>query len=172
MEIRTSLRVPKIRSLQLAALLVPCFTLSLVIAGAGAQQPSNDTVRQQLVANLRAHIHHVFVIYQENRSFDSYFGSFPGVDNLATDEARAHGFRQYDPLGKTWITPFLLTAADTQDADHSREALLAKSDGGRMDHFISYEEDNLVNSSGFSPDLAHQIGMLTMAHEDLSLIHI
>ncbi len=134
------------------------------------RSPQRQPRASELIAGLRAHIHHVFVIYQENRSFDSYFGSFPGVDNLATAEARAHGFRQYDAIGKTWVTPFLLNAADTEDADHSREALLAKSDGGRMDHFISYEEENLVNSSGASPGLARQVGMLTMAHEDCTTI--
>ena len=127
-------------------------------------------MRRQLIANLRAHIHHVFVIYQENRSFDSYFGSFPGVDNLATAEARAHGFRQYDGIGKTWVVPFLLEASDTEDADHSRAALLAKSDGGRMDKFVGYEEKNLVLNSGYSPGLARQIAVLTMAHEDCSTI--
>ncbi len=168
METCASHRGPKIRNSRLAALLLTCFVLSWALAD--AQQPSKSAVRQQLIANLRARVHHVFVIYQENRSFDSYFGSFPGVDNLATAKARAHGFRQYDPIGKTWITPFLLTAADTEDADHSREALLGKSDGGRMDHFVSYEETNRVNSSGFNPNLARQIGLLTMAHEDCSTI--
>jgi phospholipase C len=122
--------------------------------------------RKQMIANLRAHIHHVFVIYQENRSFDSYFGSFPGADNLATEEARQHGFRQWDKIGKTWITPFLLRAADTADADHSREGLIAKSDGGRMDKFVAYEEENPYST----PQLARQIGMLTMAYEDCSTI--
>jgi hypothetical protein len=30
-------------------------------------------------------IKHVVVIMQENRSFDSYFGTFPGADGLPTD---------------------------------------------------------------------------------------
>jgi phospholipase C len=128
------------------------------------------TSRKQKIADLRAHIHHVFVIYQENRSFDSYFGTFPGADNLATAEARAHGFRQYDALGHSWIAPFLLKAADTADADHSRPALLAKVDHGRMDKFISWEETNLVNVSLASPQFARQVGMLTMAHEDCNTI--
>ncbi|MGB6974972.1 MAG: alkaline phosphatase family protein [Terracidiphilus sp.] len=123
-----------------------------------------------MVANLRAHIHHVFVVYQENRSFDSYFGSFPGADNLATAEARAHGFRQYDALGHTWITPFLLKAADTADADHSRPALLDKVDHGRMDKFVSGEETKLVDVSMASPQFARQMGMLTMSHEDCGTI--
>jgi len=152
-----------------ALLFLGCSVFS-VTSSARAQQGSAAVSRQQLVANLRAHIHHVFVVYQENRSFDSYFGSFPGVDNLATAEARAHGFRQYDSIGHTWITPFLLKAADTADADHSRQALLAKSDSGRMDHFVSYEEQNLVTNSGASPGFAQQVGILTMAHEDCTTV--
>lgn len=142
---------------------------ALLASGAGAQSHAESgagAARQQLVTNLRAHVHHIFVIYQENRSFDSYFGSFPGADNLATAEARQHGFRQWDPIGKTWVVPYLLKAADTSDADHSREALLAKSDGGRMDHFVSYEEQNPLAT----PQLDHQLGLLTMAHEDCSTV--
>lgn len=126
--------------------------------------------KAQKVAQVRAHIHHVFVIYQENRSFDSYFGTFPGTDNLATAEARAHGFRQYDVIGHAWITPFLLKAADTADADHSRPALLAKADHGKMDGYVDWEERNLVNVSLASPQFARQVGMLTMAHEDCSTV--
>ena len=137
---------------------------------AQAPQRASPEAREQLIANLRAHIHHVFVVYQENRSFDSYFGSFPGTDNLATAEARAHGFRQYDSIGKVWITPFLLDAADTADADHSRQALIAKTDGGRMDRFVAYEEQSMVDVSLASPHLAQQVGMLTMAHEDCHTI--
>ncbi len=137
---------------------------------AGQDTGNRGNARQELIANLRAHIHHVFVIYQENRSFDSYFGSFPGADNLATAEARAHGFRQWDAIGKQWIAPFLLKAADTSDADHSREALLAKSDKGKMDDFVGYEEQNLVDVKLTSPQFAEQLGMLTMSHEDCTTV--
>ena len=133
---------------------------------APAQQKAGTSSQQQLITNLRAHIHHVFMIYQENRSFDSYFGSFPGADNLATAEARAHGFRQWDSIGHQWIAPFLLKASDTADADHSREALLAKVDHGKMDDYVGYEEKNLVDVSLASPQFAQQMGILTMSHED------
>ncbi len=36
----------------------------------------------QKQALLKQHIKHVFVLFQENRSFDQYFGTFPGVDGL------------------------------------------------------------------------------------------
>ncbi len=163
------------RLFSLLALTALCFGAKAQIpAKAAAHRPAQNsapkTARAQLLANLRARIHHVFVIYQENRSFDSYFGTFPGTDNLATAEARAHGFRQYDAIGRTWITPFPLQAADTRDANHSRHALLAKSDGGRMDHFVAYEEEHLVNSSGYSPGAAREVAILTMAHEDCNTI--
>jgi len=151
-------------------LVAACFALLSLTAGAAQAESAAETAREQLVANLRAHIHHVFVIYQENRSFDSYFGSFPGADNLATAEARAHGFRQWDAIGHTWITPFLLKAADTADADHSRLALLAKVDGGKMDDFVGWEEKNLVDVSLASPMFARQVGILTMAHEDCTTV--
>lgn len=166
----------------------PIFTLCLALgltsaalaAPAAKPQPKSPehtvkvavqpTYSPQFIANLRKHIKHVFVIYQENRSFDSYFGTFPGADNLATPQARAHGFRQWDAIGKTWIKPFPLRAADTSDADHSREALLAKVDHGKMDDYVGYEETNLVGVKLASPQFARQIGILTMAHEDCHTI--
>lgn len=160
-------------------MVLTCLVLCGLAAGAWAQstgaaktprQTKPGDARQATIANLRAHIHHVFVIYQENRSFDSYFGTFPGTDNLATAEARAHGFRQWDAIGKQWITPFLLNAADTRDADHSREALIAKSDNGRMDKFVTFEESKAAPGSKMSPEDARQMGILTMAHEDCTTV--
>ncbi|MGH9356380.1 MAG: alkaline phosphatase family protein, partial [Terriglobia bacterium] len=123
----------------------------------------------QYLADLRVHIRHVFVIYQENRSFDSYFGTFPGADNLATAEARQHGFRQYDPIGKTWVTPFRVTTADVANPNHSRMGLIAKSDGGRMDRFIAEEERIQLRKSA-SQSYSRLMGLVTMAYEDCETI--
>ena len=137
---------------------------------AAARPAALPTYSPQFIANLRKHIKHVFVIYQENRSFDSYFGTFPGADNLATAQARAHGFNQWDAIGKMWIRPFPLRAADTSDADHSRPALLAKVDHGKMDNYVGWEETHLVDVKLASPQFAEQLGILTMAHEDCHTI--
>jgi phospholipase C len=130
---------------------------------------ADDSARQALIANLRAHIKHVFVIYQENRSFDSYFGTFPGADNLSTDEARAHGFKQYDPIGNQWISPFRINDPDLADADHSRPALYTKADGGKMDLFVAAEEGRMLRIGATLQD-AQRVGLLTMAHEDCDMI--
>jgi len=122
-----------------------------------------------LAALARGKIKHVFVIYQENRSFDSYFGTFPGAENLASPTAQLHGFRQYDPLGNQWVTPFRLSVADTADADHSRLALITKANGGNMDLFVSTEEFALL-AKGWSNIDAQRVGLLTMGFEDCDTI--
>ena len=158
---------PSRRSTLLLALALTALTASAQAHHPAAHRETQPGLsRDHLIAALRAHVHHVFVIYQENRSFDSYFGTFPGADNLATAEARAHGFRQWDPIGKTWIVPFPLTAADSLDADHSRSGLLAKADDGKMDNFVAGEEKIQTDGNGRPPQYARQLGILTMAHED------
>jgi phospholipase C len=147
--------------------------LPLIFAAALGAAPvalsADDTGPQTLLSNLRARIHHVFIIYQENRSFDSYFGTFPGADNLATDEARAHGFSQYDPIGNQWIQPFRLTDPDLADADHSRLGLIAKADGGKMDLYVAAEEGRALRA-GAPVAAAQRLGILTMEHEDCDTV--
>lgn len=137
--------------------------VATAMAPAPAQEPhaALDLVRQ--------HIKHVFVIYQENRSYDSYFGTFPRGENLASPLAQTQGFRQYDPLGNQWVTPFRLTVADTADVDHSRRALLTKADSGKMDLFVSTEEFGLL-ARGYSREDSQRLGLLTMTHEDCDTV--
>ncbi len=129
-------------------------------AGASAQS--------DLVTALRARVKHVFVIYQENHSFDNYFGTYPGADNLATREAQSHGFRQYDPIGKTWVTPFRIDDADTESPQQSRPVVLRKMNGGAMDAFVSTQES--VSERRFDASGARDVGLLTMAHYDCDTI--
>ena len=134
-------------------------------AFAQSAAPTADT----LVSLARAKIKHVFVIYQENRSFDSYFGTFPGAENLASPLAQSHGFRQFDPIDKRYITPFRIAAANTSDVDHSRPSLVAKADGGAMDRFVAVEE-TLALARGKNRHDAARLGALTMAHEDCDTV--
>ncbi len=148
------------------------FLLLMWVALAGvpaALSAADGSKPEGLVASLRSRIHHVFIIYQENRSFDSYFGTFPGADNLASEEARAHGFSQYDPIGNQWISPFRLADPDLADADHSRPALYAKADGGKMDLYVAAEEGRMLRSGAKLAD-AQRVGMLTMEHEDCDTV--
>ena len=135
------------------------------ISSTSPAQSADDT----LLKNLRTHVKHVFIIYQENRSFDSYFGTFPGAENLTTALARQHGFKEYDALGNQWVTPFRIVDPDLADADHSRPALYTRVDDGKMDLFISDEELRMLRA-GASREDAQRVGLLTMAYEDCDTI--
>jgi len=134
---------------------------------------------------LREKIKFVFVIYQENRSFDSYFGTFPGADGLFSRPAlQQPGF--YQPLLDTdgqvaLVQPFRIgpeqSAADTDDVDHSHTRIVAKMDitNGQalMDRFAFVEEQKYTSPPGSEPTLrAKQMGELTMAYEDCDTIPI
>ncbi len=133
--------------------------------------------REKLVELLQKRIKYVFVLYQENRSFDSYFGTFPGADGLFSQPASdTHGFYQTftDTTGKQLtISPFRIGpgeyAADTDDIDHSHELMVQKMDVAngvpRMDKFAQVEETKWLNK-GKSPLAAKQMGELAMAYED------
>ena len=95
-------------------------------------------------------VKHIVFIVKENRTFDTYFGTFPGVDGATTGKLST---------GKTIplrhgpdVTP--------HDIDHSYQAAVEAIDGGAMDKFnligggdvkgdllayIQYTEDDIPN---------------------------
>ena len=131
----------------------------------------------QTLTLLRAHIKYVFVLYQENRSFDSYFGTFPGADGLFSQPpGKTPGFTQAltntDGTAAT-IQPFRIGpkeyGSDTDDIDHSHPRIVAKMDivNGKplMDRFAQTEEQK-YSPSGNPTLKAKQFGELAMAYED------
>jgi phospholipase C len=150
---------------------------SFAADAAAAPQPPID----QTVALLRKRVKHVFVIYQENRSFDSDFGTFPGAEGLYSHPAaQTPGFTQsllnVDGTTTT-VQPFRIGpkeyAADTDDIDHSHTKIVAKMnvvDGrARMDRF-AWEEEQKYIKSGNPSLMAKQMGELAMAHEDCDTV--
>jgi phospholipase C len=85
-------------------------------------------------------IQHVVILIQENRSFDHYFGTYPGVRGFA-DPVGSAAFTQsgYPPNGGT-LLPFHLGPAEPQcfpDITHDWAPQHQCWDGGAMDHFVS-----------------------------------
>jgi len=98
------------------------------------------------LALLQKHIKYVFVLFQENRSFDFYFGTYPGANGLFSQSAaKTPGFAQ--PIVNTdgsvsTISPFkipqsvtatggatvLLYPEDTDSVNHGHAAIDAKLD--------------------------------------------
>src|SRR5271169_3356520 len=70
-------------------------------------------------------IEHIVFIIKENRSFDNYFGTFPGADGAASGKDSSGALIR---LGHTPDeTPY--------DIGHNWEAAQAAMNGGGMDHF-------------------------------------
>lgn len=77
-----------------------------------------------------AKIKHFVFIMQENRSFDSYFGTYPGADGIP------RGVCVPNPLGGC-AAPYHDTSPVNADEPHDSTDALADVDGGRMDGFVS-----------------------------------
>jgi phospholipase C len=120
----------------------------------------------------------VFVIYQENRSFDHYFGTFPGANGIYTDDARAHGFTQYNPIAKRQTQAFRVVEPELGLLNNHRETLEDGIHAGAMDGFVGAEAawaQNLPAAQqqklGLTdPGQAASVGDEAMAHVDCDTI--
>jgi phospholipase C len=84
-------------------------------------------------------IKHVVIIMQENRSFDSYFGTYPGADGLP----RAHGRFTVcvpDPHHHDCVRPYHDRHNVNGGGPHMASSSTEDIDGGRMDGFIRARE--------------------------------
>ena len=80
-------------------------------------------------------IQHVVMIMQENRSFDSYFGTFPGANGIPA------GTCVPDPVHGGCVQPFYSSFDGGEGGPHGTEAAIADIDGGRMDGFVQQAEE-------------------------------
>jgi len=81
-------------------------------------------------------IRHVIVVMQENRSFDNYFGTYPGADGIPRDAAGNFSVCVKDPRGGC-VTPFHDRLDVDGGGDHGVGVISVDVDGGRMDGFVT-----------------------------------
>ncbi len=79
-------------------------------------------------------IQHVIVIMQENRSFDSYFGTYPGANGIPA------GVCVPDPVNGGCVAPFHDASGLNNGGPHGASNFTADLDGGRMDGFVGQAE--------------------------------
>ena len=92
-------------------------------------------------------IRHVVVIMQENRSFDTYFGTYPGVNGYPV--ANGHfTVCAPDPNDGKCVYPYHLTADSNSGGPHSHSNAVADIDGGKMDGFIGQAEASQRRCAG------------------------
>ena len=148
----------------------------------------------QMTQLVRNKIKYVFVIFNENESFDHEFGTFPGVNGLYSDgqnprsPADTAGFYQtYTDVNGDAVTvqPFLIgpqqNATFADSTDHSHTGLAAKIDVSpatgvaRMDGFAADEYSRYAGTQVNPGSTANQkkgaeFAKLVMAHVDCNTI--
>ncbi|GAC1625228.1 MAG: alkaline phosphatase family protein [Ktedonobacteraceae bacterium] len=117
-----------VRSLSLSVLSFLLVTMTLAACGGTpSQNQSNDGIHK---------IKHIVMIMQENRSFDTYFGTYPGADGIPMKNG-VPTVCANDPQTNTCVKPF----HDSRDLNHGgpHQQINATDDidGGKMDGFIA-----------------------------------
>jgi phospholipase C len=113
--------------------------LGAAIALLGAYGPPVAGHAAPVVGNPAGDIHlikHVVVIMQENRSFDSFFGTYPGANGIPMVNGKP---RKCLPDAKTWRCDY--PHHDPNDVNgggpHTWTDAILDIDGGRMDGFVN-----------------------------------
>ena len=128
-----------------AALAIACSTDNTVTPSAspgrvptasGAASPSPTALNGTSLLDLaRQHIKHVVIVMQENHSFDSYFGTYPGADGIPMKDG-VPSTCVPDPVSGGCVAPFHATSDVTFGGPHHAAAAKADVNHGRMDGFI------------------------------------
>jgi phospholipase C len=132
--------------LLIAAFLVASCSLSKVSGPTAPVEPTADPVPPDTVAVTvekpdslsvaRSKIKHILIIMQENRSFDEYFGTYPGADGIPMKDG-VPTVCVPDPKTNVCIKPY----HDPNDVDaggpHGQAAAVEDIDGGKMDGFVA-----------------------------------
>jgi len=150
--------------------------------------------RAELIRQIRSKIKYVFVIFNENNSFDHEYGAFPGANGLFSDgqNPRSHadtpGFYQtYSDVNGASVTvqPFLIgpqqNATFADSTDHSHTGLAEKLDVNpatgvaAMDKFGQDEYSRYAGTPANPGTTAKQkegaeFAKLVMAHIDCNTI--
>ncbi len=144
---------------------------SSVLVASHVIQPGTEPVLTHAakLALLQQDIKYVFVLFQENRSFDFYFGTFPGAEGFFSGNGVKAGLTQ--PIVNTdgtvgTISPFLipetvtvtgstspktvpLYPADTDSVDHSHAGIDNSIDAGSG---VALNDRYALNEEGFTTE--------------------
>ena len=109
--------------------------LAVVCSGCGSVQTTGPTGIHK--------IRHGVIILQENRSFDSYFGTYPGADGLPM-VAGEPVVCVPDPATNACVKPFVDHSDVNQGGPHNLVNARADIDGGKMDGFVGQAKQSDV----------------------------
>lgn len=121
---------------QLAILACAAIGAAISIAATDAGQPSpspaasGDDIHK---------IQHIVVIMQENRSFDNYFGTYPGADGIPMQDG-VPTVCAPDPRARVCQKPYHDSSDLDRGGPHGNSSAVGDIDGGKMDGFLVQAE--------------------------------
>ncbi|MGB2875408.1 MAG: alkaline phosphatase family protein [Gaiellaceae bacterium] len=99
-------------------------------------------------------IRHVVIVMQENRSFDSYFGTYPGADGIPRRNGR-FTVCVPDPKTGACMRPYHDTNNRNNGGPHEHLDAVRDISNGKMDGFIRQARRGLVAGCSSRPDAPH-----------------
>jgi phospholipase C len=125
------------------------FAVTVLVAGIGVSASAVAQAPSASVAGIHK-IKHVVMIVQENRSFDSYFGTYPkadGIPGLGGHPGRVPCVP--DPKRHRCVRPFHDRTDSNGGGPHTAAASTADINGGKMNGFIAeLESQHCKNGLG------------------------
>ncbi len=117
--------------------------LTLAFVVANAKQGNDHDGDRDDRDNQQMGIHkikHIIIIMQENRSFDHYFGTYPGADGIPMRDGTP-SVCVPDPKSGQCVKPFHDLADMNGGGPHGASNATADVDGGKMDGFIAQAQN-------------------------------
>jgi phospholipase C len=112
-------------------------------------------------------IKHVIIVMQENRSFDEYFGTYPGADGLARAANGQFAACVSDPARGACVRPYHDPNDVNGGGPHGASNAVADINGGKMDGFIAQAEGGMKGcSDANNPACTNGHGTDTMGWKD------
>ena len=152
-------------SLRLPALVVLAALSVMGLVAATCSPPSGEAASAPSIISgpvdpALGTLEHLIFIVQENRSFDHYFGTFPGADGLTFRDGRSTNCVP-DPLLGHESCMYHETYLTQIGGAHDHPAAVADVNGGRMDGFIRVlptDNPNKCAGDRYQPKCRNQIG--------------
>lgn len=129
----------------------PTSTTAPVAAATNSPALSPTTAVSNQPTLLRDKIKHIIVIMQENRSFDTYFGTYPGAEGIPMQNG-VPTVCSPDPQTKQCIKPYHNPEDVNSGGPHGASPAAADIDGGKMDGFVAQFRVASKDCKGKNPD--------------------
>ena len=113
--------------------------LGLILVLAACSTPASSSTSVPVASNqltlVRDKIKHIIIIMQENRSFDEYFGTYPGADGIPMQNG-VPTVCMPEPNITECINPYHNAKDINTGGPHEAFSAVADIDGGKMDGFL------------------------------------